>query len=78
MSMAAWPKTKEIICGINSSEDSLKSGVNQNCRKFVVQDSKYVLETVIEHDIHEQYPGWLLRLALVLLPWIKLKKIITR
>ncbi|KIP09202.1 hypothetical protein PHLGIDRAFT_103212 [Phlebiopsis gigantea 11061_1 CR5-6] len=40
MSMAAWPKTKEIVCGINSSEDSLKSGVNQNCRQFAVQENK--------------------------------------
>ena len=40
MSMVAWPKTKTIACGINSSEESLKSGSNQNCRLFTIEDSK--------------------------------------
>ena len=42
MSMAAIPDTKTIICGINSGEDSLQSGLNQNCRKFTVADDTYV------------------------------------
>ena len=42
MSMAAIPDTKTIVCGINSGENSLKDGLNQNCRKFTVADDKYV------------------------------------
>ena len=42
MSIAAWPETKQLVCGINSSLESLKSSANQNCRKFVVEDQKCV------------------------------------
>ncbi|KAI0761730.1 WD40 repeat-like protein [Irpex lacteus] len=44
MSMAAIPETKTIICGINSSEDSLKDGLNQNCRKFTVDSDKIAFQ----------------------------------
>ncbi|PIL36872.1 hypothetical protein GSI_00562 [Ganoderma sinense ZZ0214-1] len=40
MSMAAHPSRSEIVGGINSSEDALKSGLNQNCRVFDIKDSK--------------------------------------
>ncbi|KAI1789016.1 WD40 repeat-like protein [Ganoderma leucocontextum] len=40
MSMAAHPSRSEIVGGINSSEDALKSGPNQNCRVFHLEDSK--------------------------------------
>lgn len=49
MSMAAIPETKTIICGINSSEDSLKDGLNQNCRKFTIESDKYVPFTLVAH-----------------------------
>lgn len=42
MSMAVHPESKQIVCGVNSAEDALKSGQNQNCRKFAIQDGKYV------------------------------------
>ena len=47
MSMAAHPSRSEIVGGINSSEDALKSGPNQNCRVYNVQDNKYVCLPVI-------------------------------
>ena len=40
MSMAAHPSRTEIACGINSSEDALRSGQNQNCRVFDVKEKK--------------------------------------
>nr|VWO99661.1 Putative 6-4 photolyase [Ganoderma boninense] len=40
MSMAAHPSRSEIVGGINSSEDALKSGPNQNCRVYNVQENK--------------------------------------
>jgi prolactin regulatory element-binding protein len=46
MSMAADGQTNNIVCGINSAEENLKDGPNQNCRKFAVQDGKYVLVTL--------------------------------
>ena len=42
MSMAADGKTKRVVCGINSSLDSLETTKNQNCRKFVLDDGKCV------------------------------------
>lgn len=42
MSMASRLETKEIVCGINSSAESLQNGLNQNCRKYTVKDGKYV------------------------------------
>lgn len=42
MSMAAHIDSRKIICGVNSSEESLKSGENQNCRLFGIKDGKYV------------------------------------
>ena len=42
MSMAAHPSRSEIVGGINSSEDALKSAPNQNCRVFSVKENKYV------------------------------------
>ena len=40
MSMAAHPSREEIVGGINSSEDALKSGPNQNCRVYNVKENK--------------------------------------
>ncbi|KAI0080678.1 WD40 repeat-like protein [Panus rudis PR-1116 ss-1] len=42
MSMAASLDDKEIICGINSSEEQLKVKQNQNCRVFGIKDGKLV------------------------------------
>ncbi|KAJ3558946.1 hypothetical protein NM688_g634 [Phlebia brevispora] len=44
MSMAANPKTHEIICGVNSALDALETVKNQNCRKFRVADGKLSFE----------------------------------
>lgn len=43
MSMASHPQRREIVGGINSSEDALKSGPNQNCRVFSIKENKYVI-----------------------------------
>ncbi|KAK7695568.1 hypothetical protein QCA50_000204 [Cerrena zonata] len=40
MSMAAHVDSRRIICGVNSSEESLKSGENQNCRLFGIKEGK--------------------------------------
>ena len=40
MSMAAYPKTKEFVCGINSAADKLKDGANQNCRVYTIAEQK--------------------------------------
>ncbi|EJF62868.1 WD40 repeat-like protein [Dichomitus squalens LYAD-421 SS1] len=40
MSMAAHPSRSEIVGGINSSEDALKSGPNRNCRVYSVKENK--------------------------------------
>ncbi|RPD66687.1 WD40 repeat-like protein [Lentinus tigrinus ALCF2SS1-7] len=40
MSMASHPSKEEIVGGINSSEDALKDGPNQNCRVFHVKEKK--------------------------------------
>ncbi|KAI0722173.1 WD40 repeat-like protein [Cerioporus squamosus] len=40
MSMAAHPSREEIVGGINSSEDALKFGPNQNCRVYNVKENK--------------------------------------
>lgn len=45
MSMAAWPPTKQIVCGVNSSEEALKVSSNQNCRRYAVKDNKITFET---------------------------------
>lgn len=45
MSMAAHPSREEIVGGINSSEDALKSGPNQNCRVYNVKENKHVSHT---------------------------------
>ncbi|KAI0663153.1 WD40 repeat-like protein [Cubamyces menziesii] len=45
MSIAAHPSRDEIVCGINSSQEALKSGENQNCRVYEVKDSKISLST---------------------------------
>lgn len=42
MSMAAHPSRNEIVGGINGSEDALKSGPNQNCRVYNIENNKYV------------------------------------
>lgn len=42
MSMATNIETKTVVCGINSAEDKLKSGSNQNCRNFTIEDGKCV------------------------------------
>nr|ANC28037.1 WD-repeat protein [Polyporus umbellatus] len=43
MSVATHPRRAEIVAGINSSEDALKTGPNQNCRVFDVKDKKISL-----------------------------------
>ncbi|KAF7981641.1 hypothetical protein HWV62_32740 [Athelia sp. TMB] len=43
MSMAAYPNSKQLVCGINSTEDKLIAGQNENCRVFGVTDDKLVL-----------------------------------
>ncbi|KAI0356520.1 WD40 repeat-like protein [Trametes cingulata] len=40
MSMAAHPQREEIVCGINSSQDALQDGQNQNCRVYEVKENK--------------------------------------
>lgn len=59
MSMAARPETKQIICGINSSEEALKVASNQNCRRYAVKDNKYVATTFAVRPVSD----CLLRLA---------------
>ncbi|KAI0347447.1 WD40 repeat-like protein [Trametopsis cervina] len=44
MSMAAHHETKSIVCGINSAEDALQSGENQNCRKFAIENDKITFQ----------------------------------
>ncbi|KAI0033803.1 WD40 repeat-like protein [Vararia minispora EC-137] len=52
MSMAAHPDGATIICGVNSAEDKLKKGENENCRIFVLtEDRKCVLVPVIRSSI---------------------------
>ena len=41
MSMASHPETSDIVGGINSSEDALKTSPNQNCRVYNVKEKKY-------------------------------------
>ncbi|KAL1946583.1 hypothetical protein VTO73DRAFT_14687 [Trametes versicolor] len=45
MSIAAHPQREEIVCGVNSSQDALHSGQNQNCRVYNVKDNKISLST---------------------------------
>ncbi|KAI0370159.1 WD40 repeat-like protein [Pilatotrama ljubarskyi] len=45
MSMAAHPQREEIVCGINSSQDALQSGQNQNCRVYEVKENKITQST---------------------------------
>jgi len=40
MSMSAVPELSQLVCGINSSEESLQKGQNQNCRAFSIQEGK--------------------------------------
>ncbi|GBE79367.1 WD40 repeat-like protein [Sparassis latifolia] len=40
MSMAAHPKNKDFACGVNSSAENMRSGDNQNCRLYSVEDHK--------------------------------------
>ncbi|KAL1740509.1 WD40-repeat-containing domain protein [Schizophyllum fasciatum] len=40
MSMAAARTASKIICGVNSSEDKLKAGQNDNCRVFSIADKR--------------------------------------
>lgn len=42
MSIAAHPQREEIVCGVNSSQDALQSGQNQNCRVYNVKENKSV------------------------------------
>lgn len=42
MSIAAHPQREEIVCGVNSSQDALHSGQNQNCRVYNVKENKSV------------------------------------
>ncbi|TFK76068.1 hypothetical protein BDN72DRAFT_756973 [Pluteus cervinus] len=43
MSMAAFAGDNTVVCGINSVEELLKKGENQNCRVFSVNDKKLSL-----------------------------------
>ncbi|KAJ8495903.1 hypothetical protein ONZ45_g12666 [Pleurotus djamor] len=40
MSMAADPESRTIVCGINSPQEELEKGENENCRSFEVKNSK--------------------------------------
>ncbi|KAF9469044.1 WD40-repeat-containing domain protein [Collybia nuda] len=40
MSMAAHTKTNTLVCGINSTEERLLKGENENCRIFSVKEHK--------------------------------------
>lgn len=42
MSIAAHPQREEIVCGVNSSQDALRGGQNQNCRVYNVKENKSV------------------------------------
>lgn len=46
MSMAAHPTERFVACGVNSSEIALKSGKNQNCRLFSIEDQECVCLTM--------------------------------
>ncbi|KDR83558.1 hypothetical protein GALMADRAFT_235779 [Galerina marginata CBS 339.88] len=43
MSMAAYPTTGTIICGVNSVEEKILKGENDNCRAFNVANAKIQL-----------------------------------
>ncbi|KAA1466269.1 WD40 repeat-like protein [Dentipellis sp. KUC8613] len=43
MSMAAWADGAMVVCGINSPEDKMGKGENQNCRVYEVNDNKLAL-----------------------------------
>ncbi|KAK2466360.1 hypothetical protein APHAL10511_002002 [Amanita phalloides] len=43
MSMTADAESKTIFCGINSAQEVLEKGENQNCRVFTVHDTKIML-----------------------------------
>ncbi|KAI0637920.1 WD40 repeat-like protein [Trametes polyzona] len=45
MSIAAHPQREEIVCGINSAQEALQSGQNQNCRVYEVKEDKISLST---------------------------------
>lgn len=53
MSMAAHAESKAIVCGINSSEEALKDSSNQNCRRFTVEDGKYVPAFQLPHHRYQ-------------------------
>lgn len=55
MSMAAYAKTQQLVCGVNSSLEALKTGKNQNCRKFRVEDGKCVRPSVRGTPVIEQH-----------------------
>ncbi|KAG2077580.1 WD40 repeat-like protein [Suillus decipiens] len=39
MSIAAHPENRSFVCGINSSEERLKKGENENCRVFSISEA---------------------------------------
>ncbi|KAF9557248.1 hypothetical protein CPC08DRAFT_640534 [Agrocybe pediades] len=43
MSMASHSESKTIVCGVNSVEEKLLKGENENCRTFSIADSKIQL-----------------------------------
>ncbi|EPQ59910.1 hypothetical protein GLOTRDRAFT_125665 [Gloeophyllum trabeum ATCC 11539] len=58
MSMAAHPKTKAIVCGVNSSHEKMLRGENENCRMLSVKDKKFKLESAngtIPPEDEEEY-----------------------
>jgi hypothetical protein len=35
------PQTSSVVCGVNSPEDRLEKGFNENCRAYSVEDNQY-------------------------------------
>ncbi|TFK99074.1 WD40-repeat-containing domain protein [Pterulicium gracile] len=40
MSMAAHPETNTLICGVNSVEEQIEKGLNENCRVYMLKEDK--------------------------------------
>ncbi|THH01859.1 hypothetical protein EW026_g907 [Hermanssonia centrifuga] len=53
MSMAGYPETKQLVCGVNSSAEALKTGENQNCRRFIVRDGNTLKFDAVEDDFQK-------------------------
>lgn len=55
MSIAAHPQREEIVCGINSPQDALQKGQNQNCRVYDVKENKCVPQPCSTRYYNLQY-----------------------